>query len=106
MTAVSDVTAMTKLASAVDNLTAKLSSLQSEICGLKANANSGKFYHVRRGSIIVNKRFYDGSSRNNFKYCISKGQQRCNHCFSCGSPNHIMWQCKSDKANPLPGKGN
>ena len=43
MTAVSNVTAITKLASAVDNLTAKLSSLQSEICGLKASANNGNF---------------------------------------------------------------
>ena len=71
-----------KLVSAVESLTKQLSSLQND------------FDDLRKGN--VNKRYMCAD-------CKSKGSRLCNHCFHCGSTNHIARNCSNKHKS---GQGN
>ena len=85
---VSEESRITNLVSAVDKLTSKVSSLQSELNDLKESNQA----------ITDSNNFVSGSSRfRKCNKCYKNNFEYCNHCFHCGSGNHLLRDCPSTK---------
>ena len=85
---VSEESTITKLVSAVDKLTSKVSSRQPELNDLRESNQA----------ITDSNSFASGSSR--FKKCnkyYKYNFEYCNHCFHCGYGKHSLRDCPSTK---------
>ena len=76
-----------KLLTAVESLTAQLAALKQE------------FGDLKKGS-VNSRRYVCGD-------CKCSGVQNCNHCFKCGSTDHIGRNCRNSSSNRAgSGQGN